>query len=71
MARHAPMTDGSRTAPPSSRDRPGTCCLRFIDSCGDTVCNEARLPVLLEALRALRNSHQNGDQAPFMTRWRV
>ena len=31
----------------------GTCCLRFIDPYGDTIFNQAQIPVLLAELRAL------------------
>ena len=35
-------------------DYPGTCCLQFIDPYGNTIFNQAQLPVLLEELQALR-----------------
>ena len=44
-------------------DHPGTCCLRFIDAYGDTVFNQAQLPVLVDELRALQAGLRNRDHA--------
>lgn len=44
-------------------DRPGTCCLRFIDPYGNTTFNQAQLPVLLEELRALQSAHSDIELA--------
>ena len=44
-------------------ERPGTCCLRFIDPYGDTVFNQAQIPVLLEELQDLRNREPDTELA--------
>ena len=42
---------------------PGTCCLRFIDPYGDTVFNQAQIPVLLDELHALREREPHTERA--------
>ena len=44
-------------------DHPGTSCLRFIDPYGDTVFNQAQLPVLLAELRQLQGQLGSPEQA--------
>ena len=48
-------------------DHPGTCCLRFIDPYGDTVFNQAQLPVLLAELRQLQGQLSDPRQASALT----
>ena len=47
-------------------EHPGTCCLRFIDPHGDTVFNQAQLPVLLAELRALSGRLPERELAPVL-----
>jgi hypothetical protein len=47
-------------------EHPGTCCLRFIDPYGDTVFNQAQIPVLLSELRALGARAPRADVAALL-----
>lgn len=47
-------------------DHAGTCCLRFIDPRGDTVFNQAQLPVLLAELRALGGRVRDAVLSPVL-----
>ena len=47
-------------------EHPGTCCLRFIGAHGDTVFNQAQLPVLLAELRAFGAQVRQSELAPVL-----